>query len=407
VQQWYEMNRADSLPALRAAVLRVVGNPWNNTIATDAHGDTLFMGVLPIPNLTARQVAQCQVPGFESFSIAGSLMLKGDTAACQWNMDPTAPQAGIFPGGDLPMLSRTDFVQNSNDSVWLSNPAAPLTGFSPVVNQEGAPLSMRTRIGVSQLTERLSGTDGLPGKTVSADQLWALVLNNRAHLADLVMDDLLSLCPEGVHASSSPSADLSEACAGLTQWNRKADLDAGVGYGYFEELTRSLYTLAEPWRIPFDPADPVHTPRGLNVGDPAVAEALRSAMANAVGTVAARGWKRGMTWGQVQFATRGNSRIPIHGGAERLGIYNMIESDPDAGTRREVLEGTSYLQVVGFDARGPVARAVLSYSPSTDPASQHSSDQTELYSRKKWVNLPFSEAQVRADAQSAVLKISE
>jgi len=406
VQQWYEMNRADSLQALRAAVLRVVGNPWNNTVAVDAQGDTLFMGVLPIPNLTAEQVTQCQVPGFESLSLAGTLMLKGDTAACQWNVNPAAPQAGIFPGEDLPVLSRADYVQNSNDSAWLSNPAAPLTGFSPVVNREGAPLSMRTRIGISQLHTRLSGSDGLPGKTMSADQLQALVLSNRAHLADLVMDDLLSLCPGGAHASISNAVDLLEACAGLKEWNRKADLDAGVGYGYFEEWARSLDEIAEPWRIPFDPADPVHTPRGLKVDDPAVADALRGAMTKAVATVGAQGWKRGMTWGQVQVATRGGSRIPIHGGDERLGIYNVIDSYPAVG-KREVLGGTSYLQVVGFDASGPVARAALSYSLSTDPASPHFSDQTELFSRKQWVTLPFSETQIRADARSGVLKISE
>ena len=408
IQQWYAMNRADSLEALRAAVLKVVGNPWNNTIATDAQGDTLFMGVLPIPNVTASQISRCTVPGFENLqSILGTLALKGDTAACQWNTDPAAPQAGIFAGADLPVLSRTDYVQNSNDSAWLSNPAVPLTRFSPAISQEGAPLSMRTRMGISQLDARLSGSDGLPGKKMSAEQLRTLVLSNRAHLADLVMDDVLSLCPGGAHAGTTASVGLTEACAALAEWNRKADVDAGVGYGYFEELTRSLDVMPQPWRIPFDPADPVHTPRGLRVEDPVVAEALRGAMAKAVDTVGARGWKHGMTWGQVQFATRGARKIPIHGGDERLGIYNVIDSDPAAGTHREVLSGTSYLQVVGFEASGPVAQAVLSYSLSSDPASPHFSDQTELFSRKKWVSLPFTEAQVRADARSGVLKVSE
>src|SRR3546814_3700011 len=33
--------------------------------------------------------------------------------------------------------------------------------------------------------------------------------------------------------------------------------------------------------------------------------------------------------------------------------------------------GTSYIQIVGFDDDGPVARALLAYSESSDPASPH------------------------------------
>ena len=44
--------------------------------------------------------------------------------------------------------------------------------------------------------------------------------------------------------------------------------------------------------------------------------------------------------------------------------------------------GSSYIQVVSFDDKGPVADAVLSYSQSADPASPHFADQTWLYSKK-------------------------
>ena len=406
IEHWYEINRANSMQDMKAAMLRVMGSPWANTMAADAHGDTLFMGVMPTPNLTSAQVTQCSLPGFESLRYLGTWVLNG-TAACRWNDDPAAPQPGIFASANLPVLSRTDYVQNSNDSAWLSNPTAPLTGYSPVISQEGVEQSVRTRMGITQLEDRLSGLDGLPGKSMSAERLQSLVLRNHAHLADLVMDDLLSLCPGGSHAGTGNAGDLAEACTGLAAWNRKADLDAGVGYGYFEQLASSLQTIPQAWRVPFDPANPARTPRGLKADDPAVRDALRSAMATAVATVRGRGWKPGMTWGQMQFATRGNRSIPIHGGSGFLGIYNVIMSDPAAGTKREVQFGTSYLQVVGFGAGGPEAKAVLSYSESSDPASPHFSDQTELFSRKQWVTLPFSEAQVSADAKPGALKISE
>ncbi|HET7867918.1 MAG TPA: penicillin acylase family protein [Burkholderiaceae bacterium] len=404
--QWYAMNRATSLQELKASVTRIVANPWANTVAADDRGDTLFMDVLPVPNLTKAQVAQCTVPGFEDLSIAGTLVLEGNTAACAWNDDPAAPQRGIFAGAALPTLSRSDYVQNANDSAWLSNPAAPLAGYSPVVSLDHRPQSLRTRLGIARVQARLAGGDGQPGRTMSMDQLQSLVLDNRAYLADLVLDDLLSLCPGGTHASAEASADLTHACTALAAWDRTADLDAGIGYACFEALAAGIESLPPAWRVPFDPTDPIHTPRGLNVDDPVVAESLRGALAAAMQTLRDRGWEPGLTWGKVQFATRGVRRIPIHGGDERLGIYNAIYSDPDA-VAREVTDGTSYLQVVGFGASGPQARALLSHSQSTDPASPHFADQTELFSRKQWITLPFTEAEIRADAQFTTQRISE
>jgi acyl-homoserine-lactone acylase len=47
------------------------------------------------------------------------------------------------------------------------------------------------------------------------------------------------------------------------------------------------------------------------------------------------------------------------------------------------------VQTVTFDARGPVAQAILSYGQSTDPASKFATDQLRLYSAKQWPVLPF------------------
>ena len=60
-----------------------------------------------------------------------------------------------------------------------------------------------------------------------------------------------------------------------------------------------------------------------------------------------------------------------------------------------------------IDENGPVADAVLSYSQSTDPASPHYADQTELYSAKGWHRLPFHKADIAAEAIAPVLKLSE
>lgn len=151
----------------------------------------------------------------------------------------------------------------------------------------------------------------------------------------------------------------------------------------------------------FDPADPVNTPRGLRVEQPAVAGQVRAAMEAAVRNVAARGWTPGQRWGDIQGVTRGGRRIPVPGGVEELGIYNVVGSlDTTGNGQREALLGTSYLQAVGFTAEGPRARAILAYSQSSNPASAWSADQTERFARREWVDLPFTRAQI--DAQPGV-----
>jgi acyl-homoserine-lactone acylase len=111
-------------------------------------------------------------------------------------------------------------------------------------------------------------------------------------------------------------------------------------------------------------------------------------------------------WGEVQRVMAGNAAIPIHGGPGTLGILNMQESvpSPDGLTPRH---GTSYIQIVGFDDKGPVADAILSYSQSTDPASPHAFDQTRAYAEKRWHRLPFRRADIRAEAIGKPRRIRE
>nr|WP_297356772.1 penicillin acylase family protein [uncultured Caldimonas sp.] len=399
VEQWYAMNLAKTLPELKDAVLRVLGNPWNNTVAADREGRTLFMGATPVPHVTAEQFADCLPEGGEVLLPLELFALDGSRSACDWGDDPAAPQRGILPASALPVLERDDYVHNANASAWLTNPAMPLAGYSPLASIDGTPQNLRTRFALQQVQARLAGTDGQPGRRMSAEQVAHMVFGNRVPWADLVLDDLLQLCPGGPHATP-PSAELLQACEHLRAWDRTAELDAGIGYGYFEAWVQQLYqqeAVDGLWAVPFDPADPVHTPRGLRVSDAQAAATARSALEAAVRQVAAAGWTPGQRWGDVQGAQRGERHVPVHGGSDGLGVYNAIESTwTDAG-RREVTDGTSYLQLVSFDDQGPRARALLAYSQSTDPASPHAADQTERFMRKEWVTLPFTDAQIRAD----------
>lgn len=407
--QWLAMNRAGSLEEMKEAVLRIVGNPWNNTIAADAQGRTVFMSATPAPHLSQAQMDACRPDRAEAFEDAPAPVLRGDASRCQWARDPAAPQTGIVAGRALPLLERRDYVQNSNDSAWLTNPHAPLTGFSPVLSVAGTPQGLRTRQGITWLEDALQRQEGKPTRRITLEQLQAMALDNRVHLAGLVLDDLLSLCPGGTHAGAGGSAELAQACAALAAWDRTAGLNAGIGYGYLEAFALNFLRGApEVWRVPFDPADPVHTPRGLRMEQPQVAAQVRAGLEDAVRRVAASGWKPGQRWGEIQVATRGTRRVPVPGGDEELGVYNMMVSRDTAGQgQREALFGTSYLQAVGFTAEGPRARALLAYSQSANPDSPYYADQTEKFSRREWVELPFTPSQIEAQAVGARTVISE
>ena len=409
LEQWSAMGTARNANDLRNAINRVVGLPWVNTIAADRDGNALYMDVTVVPNVSQAKQAACVPPPFAPLAAQGLFVLSGSTMQCQWSNDPAAPQEGIFAGYGLPQLTRADYVQNSNDSAWLSNPAAPLTGFPAIVSTDSMQLMPRARLGITQLRARLSNSDGLGGNKMLLSQLQTLVLNNRVYYADLLMDDVLRLCAAGHAATSAAGAavDLGVPCARLAAWDRTAGLQANTGYIYFAGMFSRIAQLPGLWTVPFNPADPVNTPRGLNLANPVVAGAARQALAESWLEANAQGISPDAKWGQVQVAVRGARLIPISGGEGELGIYNAIKSTPIGPGVRNVIYGTSYIQTVQFADTGVEAQAFLAYSQSTDPASPYYADQTERFSSKAWINQPFTDEQIKSDPQYKTVTVKK
>ncbi len=398
LQQWNAVGRASNVAELKAAVDGIVGMPWVNTLAADRHGKTLYMDVTVVPHVTHAKEAACVSEPFKPLASFGVMVLDASTSACALGNDRGAPQPGIFAGTSMPRLERTDYVQNSNDSAWLSNPAAPLTGFPTIVSIDGTAQQPRTRLGITQLRARLGGTDGKAGKRMSMTALQELTLSNRVYYADLMVADVLRACGGRI--------ELADGCTALAQWDRSANLDANLGYAYFGGVWRRIWQTPNVWAVPFDPADPVNTPRGLNVSNPNVAAVVRNALAESVQEVASMGVPAMARWGDLQGVMRGEQFIPVHGGDGVLGVYNAIDSMPGQDGRLHVVMGSSYLQTVTFDANGPRAQAMLSYSQSTNPASPHYADQTQRFSNKAWITQVFTPEQIKADPQYRRISIS-
>jgi acyl-homoserine-lactone acylase len=102
-------------------------------------------------------------------------------------------------------------------------------------------------------------------------------------------------------------------------------------------------------------------------------------------------------WGEVQFRPVGDSQIPIHGGSGRF-MFSVISSNfVDQVGYADIPTGNSYIQTVTWDeTECPDAYAVLTYSQSTDPASAHYADLTQVYSGKNWNDMPFCAADIAA-----------
>ncbi|MBL0796237.1 MULTISPECIES: bifunctional acylase PvdQ [unclassified Pseudomonas] len=391
LKQWYAMNRAGNLKDLQDSVHTVQGIPWVNTLAVDDKGQTLYMNLSVVPNVSTDKLARCSDPR------AGlkMIVLDGSNSACAWDNDPQAAQKGIYASSQLPQLLRKDFVQHSNDSAWLANPAQPLTGFSPLISQDGQPLGLRSRFALDRLA-----TLSKKGP-VSVQDLQHMVMDDQVFLATQVVPDLLKFC-----ANQSVAA-LKTVCSSLKAWDGRANLESGVGLVHFQSIMQAMQESPQAWRVAFDPKDAQHTPRGLAIEKPEVAKALREAMLASAEIAAKMGLTEKTRWGDVQVVSSGGQQTPIHGGPGTLGIYNAIQSVPREDGKLEVVSGTSYLQVVTFDDKGPHAQGLLAFSLSSDPASKYSRDQTEAFSKKQWSVLPFTEQQIKADPQYQVQTVRD
>ena len=386
LQQWYAMNRASSLKELQSSVHTLQGIPWVNTLAADDQGQSLYMNLSVVPNVSAAKLATCSDPraGLQM------IMLDGAHSACAWDIDPRAAQSGIFPADQLPQLQRTDYVQHSNDSAWMANPKAPLSGFSPVISQANLGLGPRARFALQRLQT-------LEKQPISVTDLQNMVMDNEVYLAGQVMPDLLTFCAKHLGADA---AALQPLCTSLKNWDQRANLDSGVGLVHFINLMQHLQQIPDAWRVAFDPAHPLTTPSGLAIDRAPVAKALREAMLASSAEVGKLGQTR---WGDIQVS----GQTPIHGGPQELGIYNAMQTVPRADGKREVVSGTSYLQIVTFDDKGPNALGVLAFSESSNPASAYSKDQTQAFSEKKLRPLPFTEAQIKADPHYQIHTVKE
>ncbi len=390
--QWPLYDTARSVGDLRRANARVQGNPWTNTIAADRRGRAYYADESVTPHVTAELQERCSSGPLAELLLAGGglILLDGSRSECAWGRDRDAVAPGILGPRNQPRLQRRDYVLNANDSYSLSNARAELSGFPRILGAARTERSLRTRLNLLE-AERLRAQGDVTRRT-----LQRTLFRNRVHSAELGRDAVVEAC-RAARSRVLPDGrvvDLTAACDVLAAWDLRADVDSRGMVLWRETWDRIRTAGPAPWRVAFDPADPLGTPNGLDASRPIVLDSL----AAAVQDLRDKGIALDVPFGQLQAEPRGERRIPIHGCNDREGCMNVITAIRDPAGRYDPYTGTSFVMTVEFDRRGrPRGEALLSYSQSENPRSRHFADQTELYSRKRWLPMRFTRGQIRRD----------
>ncbi len=264
--------------------------------------------------------------------------------------------------------------------------------------------------------QRLAGVDGRPGNRFTRAQLQDIVFDNRQYAGELWRDELAAFCEATpTMVGSSGPVDVSAACPVLRAWDLHDDLDSRGAILFRRFASRALGAVPVAgtpglYTTQFDFADPVHTPYGLNIANPAVEQSF----ADAVSDLRDAGIPLDAPLGDYQYERRGAERIPIHGGPGGVGVFNAINvgwtgSGADPGYNN-VPHGSSFVMVAQFtgDADCPVdTRSILTYSQSTNPNSPYFADQTRMFSHKQWVDEAYCEDEIAADPNLEVTEIAE
>jgi acyl-homoserine-lactone acylase len=424
LEQYLGMDTAASMDEFQQIHAEAQGVPWVNTIATSADGRAWYADTSATPNLSPEaldawqdEVAAGGLLGlaYDSF---GVVMLDGSNSLFEWVDDPAAPAPGLVPYADLPQLERTDYVFNANDSYWLSNPASPLTGFSPLHGVSGTPQSPRTRTNLMLLEDR--------GGPWSLEDVQATLFAERSALAELLRQPLVEACTAtpGVDLGGT-TVDLGPACAALDAWDGTFTLESRGSIVFREWLSRfgAANDAGVLFADAFDPADPAHTP-SMPVDDRGP---WLSALGSVVQLLGLVGIPVDAPLGDWQFEVRTGDRIPIRGGTNIEGVANIVDCCsgqsslgpvPDVGdplgeqtALRDqpgypISRGSSFVLTVEFGPDGPRAEGFLTYGNPDDPAAPAYRLGLEAWSAGDWRPFLFQPEDVAAISAMEITDVS-
>ncbi|PID63811.1 MAG: peptidase S45 [Gammaproteobacteria bacterium] len=448
---WLGLGSASNLDEVEAVFENCGSTLWTNTIYADADGNAFYIDSSSVPNLSAEAIdaINAKIGASENYARLfrnGLTLLDGSTSRDDW---VEGSCNGHVPYADMPKLTRRDFVQNSNSSYWQTNPAAPLTGFSPLYGDTDNPVNARTQLGLRMLQSpddaghaavAPAGQDGRFGAMELLEVIWA----NRSLHAELGLAELQQRCAltggQQITGESGKPRSVEAGCGVLANWDGLYNIDS-VGAHVFRVFMAKFLASGSELDVVFDSADPANTAFVFpDEGRGTPSDPVMIALASALDALDAAGIAYDASLGAVQSWTPSGGvppagpggdevpvllaeRIPWHGGSGDVdGVFNAVRvaggdvaddtilprvnssSLPAtaglssvSGEGWAITRGTSWHFGLEFTDEGPVAFGLLSYSQSTDPASPHFIDQSLDYASKTPRRLLYREADIAAN----------
>ena len=409
--QYLHMGQATSVQGLYNVEAKYLAIPTFNTVAADDHGNAYYGDVGATPAVSQDEITSCTPGGgpLLVFRAARVITLDGSKTSCAPANFAGTPEEGIFPGSQLPHQFRRDYVENSNDSFWLSNPSHPLTGFSPIIGLTGTVQNLRTRLGNEMIAQRIAGSDGLGAPKFTVSTLQRMWEGDRSGAAENVLTDLVSQCKANPMqtASSGQTVDLTAACNALAAYKGTGRLNDTGGWLFYAWY--STDTDPNFWATPFDATKPLTTPTGLNPGTATNPATPLKWLADAVLSLQAHNLPVTATYGQAQYAPQ-SRKIAIPGCS--VGCFNAIYSSLGTATTPvkqapygQVYTGSSLVMTTQLNPSGPQSQGILTYSEATNPRSPYYSNMTKLYTQGKWATLAYTAQQLTAQHPGSELVI--
>lgn len=405
VDHWLAMNLATDMEQFKQSFRDYDGTLFNNTLAVDRHGNSFFTDDSAVPNLNLiSELALRFIPSLKAArALLGFSLLPGNSIIFDYR--------GPVPFRQTPKLESTRFVQNSNDSYWLTQPQHPMYGHSilygPTHNQQ----TLRSRMS-QQLLRDSAGENGL----FNAAEVEAALFSQRAYLAEALLEDLIAHCQqqgdtpvsieieqtneEGEASTTSVDVNIAPACLTLRHWDGRFYRHSR-GAHLFREFAQQ-FEIEPQWQVPFSRKNPTRTPNTLLAN-----ETVLQQLAKAVWILEQAGVALDARLGEVQFVSFTNAdgnpdkRLPWGGANNIEGGFNVFRSQgsndsavipavyfpPLEGSQisaeaggYHVTQGSSWMMVVDFKEDAPKARGLMTYSQSIDERSPHRDDQSLLYS---------------------------
>jgi acyl-homoserine-lactone acylase len=447
VEFYLDMVDVADLDDLIATHERHQSIPLFNTVAAGADGRTWYADTSATPNLStqAELIFLSKLIEGDLFTTvaydSGIILLDGSDSTFRWEEVDGARDPGLVPFAEMPMVERTDYVFNANDSYWVPSDEFTLDGvYSIAHGQQNVPQTMRTRQNAAVLSSAnplgLAGDDG----QWSLDELTTAAFDNTGHSALVLLDQVVAACRanplvdvddllanDGTVALAAEVVDLTAACDVLAAWDGRYDLDRAGPIIWRETMSRfsgdERTEIGPLFADPFVPEFPTTTPSVL-------ADDVRpvlTALARAVQAMTKSGFDIDSTLGAAQFTERSGDRIPLHGGTNADGVTNIVDWSsnnssteptpvrgdsvaPDGPLRSDgypINFGTSFVLAVDYSSGAPNAHALLTYGQTGNRDSAEFESQTIRFSEKNWRTVLRTDEAIDADPNVSDLVIRQ